>query len=248
MPDAGWVPVANTAARDWRITWKARGLLAELLSYPDGWETSVDKLVEMAENSGGDIEGRDAMRKAMNELIRVGYVQRTRCREGGRWVTKLAVSDAPTVTDYPASVEPAPVQPASVDQALLRTRTTNTVLTETDHGYSTSLDTLAAATATQTQADLQQRLLDKIYGVVDGFDADQQRRHLLIVERKRPKIYREARNAAIDQVKRDNPKRLVGEFAAQEIDPLSYKWIILHYVRESGEVPIWLARPMGLVD
>lgn len=45
MPAEGWAPVANSATRDHYLSWRARGRLAELLFYPDGWQTTVDKLV-----------------------------------------------------------------------------------------------------------------------------------------------------------------------------------------------------------
>jgi hypothetical protein len=68
MPDEGWVPISNEAARDHRLSWRARGLLVELLSYPDGWETTVDRLVAQARKHGDVSEGRAAMRKAIAEL------------------------------------------------------------------------------------------------------------------------------------------------------------------------------------
>lgn len=94
LPDEGWVPVANAAARDHRLSWRARGLLLELLSYPDGWDTTVEQLVRKAKRVSRNAEGRDAMLKAMAELANLGYVRYHRQRdEQCRWTTVIEVCD-----------------------------------------------------------------------------------------------------------------------------------------------------------
>lgn len=133
LPDSGWTPISNAAARDHRLSWRARGLLFEILSYPDGWEMSVDDLVKKAQAADGAAEGRDAMRRAMRELVDAGYVERVKYTENGRWLTRLEVSDSRSEnasshrrTENPASVNQAsetqssvrPENPASVVQAL----------------------------------------------------------------------------------------------------------------------------------
>lgn len=254
MPDEGWVPIANTAARDHRLSWRARGLLAELLSYPDGWETSVDKLVDMANAAGGNTEGRDAMRNAMNELIRFGYVRRVRYTEHGRWLTRLEVTDGPT-PDFQASVvqasaDQSSVVQSSVDQASLERRTTNTD-TKNDLSQrssaedSASLISFAAAADAATKSDLRERLLEKIYDVIDNLTPGDRRAHMLTVEGKRPRIYREARNGAIRQMREHDPRALKSEHAVMVTDRLSYKYVAQHYVATTGELPLWFARPMG---
>lgn len=100
MPDSGWVPIANDAARDHRLSWRARGLLAELLSYPDGWDVNVDSLVAKARREGGKAEGRDAMLKAVKELKDAGYVTyQRRQADGGKWTTEMVVTDVPHSPD-----------------------------------------------------------------------------------------------------------------------------------------------------
>jgi len=262
MPDEGWVPIANSAARDHRLSWRARGLLLELLSYPPGWETTVRALVDLGRNArkeGGHAEGRDAMYAAMEELHTFGYVAYHRERgDDGHFGTSIEVSDAPIrLPEKPESVNQESVGTESADQepedqvGIKNTDTNTDRKTDLELSgfteHSTSLDTLAAAADAATDVDLQERLLDKIYSVIDGLTAQQWHQHLLIVEKKRPRIYREARNEAIKQVKRDEPKTLTSDRAAKVIDRLSYKWIAVHYIRETGELPIWFARPMGWV-
>ncbi|MEV1013849.1 hypothetical protein AB0I89_24150 [Micromonospora sp. NPDC049801] len=96
MPEEGWTGIVNTAHRDYRLSWRARGLLGELLSYPDGWDTSVDKLVAQAREHGDATEGRAAMRKAVAELAEIGYVRYIReMDEKGHWSTVMSVCDVP---------------------------------------------------------------------------------------------------------------------------------------------------------
>lgn len=95
-PRFEFVQILNAVARDYRISWRARGLLTELLSYPEGYETTVDELVKKAKRSGGNVEGRDAMRKAARELKDVGYIVETRYQnELGHWITEQEITDDP---------------------------------------------------------------------------------------------------------------------------------------------------------
>jgi len=261
MPDEGWVPVANTAARDHRLSWRARGLLLELLSYPDGWETTIDKLVDLARQAGPKSEGREAMRGAMAELLALGYATRTKAADKhGKWSTHITISDAPggqnRDTGSRASVDEASdswasVDRASEDRASIETRTTNTD-TNTDldsknaERDSASLTSFAVAADTATQIDPTQQMLDRIYDRIDKLTDEERRGHLLVAEAKRPRIYREARNAAVKQLKNNDPRVLKSNRAVEVTDKLSYKWIAVHYVSTTGELPVWFARPMGL--
>ncbi len=88
--------MANSAHRDYRLSWRARGLLGELLSYQDGWDTTVDKLVAKAREQGNATEGRAAMRAAVAELAEIGYVRYIReMDEKGHWTTVMSVCDVP---------------------------------------------------------------------------------------------------------------------------------------------------------
>lgn len=62
--------VDNAALRDVRLSWRATGLLAYLLSLPDGWSVNIADLTRRKQ------DGRDATRAAMIELEEVGYVER----------------------------------------------------------------------------------------------------------------------------------------------------------------------------
>lgn len=58
-----------------KMSLQAKGLLALLLSFPDGWRIRMNDITSRSSN------GRDATRKAIRELIACGYVQRERIRD-----------------------------------------------------------------------------------------------------------------------------------------------------------------------
>lgn len=90
--DGGWVPIPVETARDPRITRRALGLLVEILSYPSGWDTSVERV------STKGREGRDATSDAMACLEVAGYVVRIRYRnEYGHMKTVPFAGSTPAV-------------------------------------------------------------------------------------------------------------------------------------------------------
>jgi hypothetical protein len=83
-----WTTIPTVSLRDVRLSFRARGLLAYLLSVPPGWRTSAEKLATEAP------EGRDAIRSALTELEIHQYLRRTRLQSGGgRWYTTWTITD-----------------------------------------------------------------------------------------------------------------------------------------------------------
>ncbi|MFJ1844997.1 MULTISPECIES: hypothetical protein [unclassified Streptomyces] len=63
------------AMRDMRLTWRARGVLAELATgYTPGQEPTVSDLVSLTRDERLAAEGRDAFRKAVGELRSLGHL------------------------------------------------------------------------------------------------------------------------------------------------------------------------------
>lgn len=112
-PRVAFSQIPNAVLRDYRLSWRARGLLAELLSYPADYVISVDELVKRARRVSGAPEGRDAMRAAVRELKNVGYIVSTRRQDAqGRWVTEVEVTDDPAYDMPNPTLDSAAVTPA----------------------------------------------------------------------------------------------------------------------------------------
>lgn len=100
-PTSRFTVLPNDALEDERLSFKARGLLAYLLSRPDGWSTDSSELA----THGPD--GRTAVLSALKELEEAGYLRRTRGRdEQGHFFTQCEITDTPTGVGKPDSRQP----------------------------------------------------------------------------------------------------------------------------------------------
>lgn len=110
--------IRNDVLRDDRLSYRARGLLAVILSRPDNWRTDAVGL----QREG--TEGREAIRSALRELEIAGYIVRQRLQdERGRWRQVAMVYETPTYQEafdlasnddgFPATGNPASGEPAS---------------------------------------------------------------------------------------------------------------------------------------
>lgn len=103
--EGNFTQIENATLRDERLSFRATGLLAYLLSLPDG--SSVDSRALVARKT----EGRDAIQTAYRELVDLGYVHRRRRRvaDTGEFTTTtyvLEVPDEKWVPPGPDSQEP----------------------------------------------------------------------------------------------------------------------------------------------
>ena len=83
LPYSQGKPICNiNKLKDTNLSWKAKGLLAYLLSLPDDWQIYESEIVKHAK------DGIDSTRTAIKELIDAGYIERQRVRdEKGRLST-----------------------------------------------------------------------------------------------------------------------------------------------------------------
>jgi len=112
---ANFTVLPNEALRDPTLSFRATGLLAYLLSLPDG--SAVDSLALSRRKK----EGRDAIRTAFAELENACYVRRSKERnESNQWQTITEISDQPMglPPDLPTPDNQAPETRLSGDQAL----------------------------------------------------------------------------------------------------------------------------------
>lgn len=70
----------NEWLRDKRLSYKARGLLALLMTHETGWKVTIKQLAAEAEQ-----DGEYAISKAVVELEQHGYLIRRRARRGGQF-------------------------------------------------------------------------------------------------------------------------------------------------------------------
>ncbi|MET9724405.1 hypothetical protein [Streptomyces zaomyceticus] len=64
------------AVRDMRLTWRARGVLAELaVGYHPGQEPPISELTSLTRTERHAAEGREAFHKAVAELRALGYLK-----------------------------------------------------------------------------------------------------------------------------------------------------------------------------
>lgn len=68
VPSVPFTQIANSALRDRRLSFKARGLLALVLSNAGEWNATRAWLVAQS-----DLDGRAAIQSALNELTELGY-------------------------------------------------------------------------------------------------------------------------------------------------------------------------------
>ena len=96
-PESAFTIIPDATLRDPRLSYRARGVLAEILSRPDDWTASADALWRRARSERGELgEGRNALRAAFAELAATGYLHRVRRQAGrGRFTTELHVFDSP---------------------------------------------------------------------------------------------------------------------------------------------------------
>ncbi|MFC1400808.1 MULTISPECIES: hypothetical protein [Streptacidiphilus] len=99
-PAHGFTVLPNAFLQDRRLSYTARGLLADLLSRPDGWREDGR---QMADRSP---QGRGAVARALKELTEFGYYRVEKVRQEGG--TILSVAHA---WDTPQQVGPAPTRP-----------------------------------------------------------------------------------------------------------------------------------------
>ena len=95
--------MSNHHLKNRNLSLKAKGLLSYMLSLPEDWNYTIGGLTVVC------MEGRDAIREAVKELERQGYVVRTRVRdEQGRLRNaEYTIYEVPhSAQDKPASENP----------------------------------------------------------------------------------------------------------------------------------------------
>lgn len=161
--------MSNHHLRNPELSLKAKGLLSQILSLPEGWDYTVAGL------AGINKEGEAAITSALKELKEAGYVQVNQTRDAaGRLsaneyiirerpvdaspsgdfpVTENPVADNP-VADNPVTEKPVPEKPAPENRGQLNKDISNTEVYKRKNKKEKS--------AQLTQEALRERMVEKI--------------------------------------------------------------------------------------
>ncbi len=109
----GYTVMSNHHLRDKSLSLKAKGLLSQILSLPEDWDYTLSGLCYI------NRESKDAIRSAVNELERAGYIERHQTTdEGGKFssneyiIHEQPISLPPSL-DKPSSENPTTEKPPS---------------------------------------------------------------------------------------------------------------------------------------
>ena len=102
----GYTVMSNHHLRNHTLSLKAKGLLSQMLSLPDDWDYTLQGLAQINK------ESIDAIREAVRELERAGYIERSRERDE-RGCLRGTVY---TIYEQPHT-EPTPEEPAQEEPA-----------------------------------------------------------------------------------------------------------------------------------
>ena len=106
----GYTVMSNHHLRNHTLSLKAKGLLSQMLSLPDDWDYTLQGLAQINK------ESIDAIREAVRELERAGYITRSRERDArgclrGTIYTIYEQPQTQPEPEKPAQAVPALVQP-----------------------------------------------------------------------------------------------------------------------------------------
>ena len=113
--------MSNYHLRDKTLSLKAKGLLSLMLSLPETWDYTLSGLARIS------LEGKDAIRAAVVELEKAGYIQRgqTTDKAGKFSGNEYIIREYPTA-QAPSLEEPSSENPTTEKPATGSTQTGNT--------------------------------------------------------------------------------------------------------------------------
>jgi hypothetical protein len=118
--DDKYAQIPNNFLRDSRLSLKAIGLLAQLMSHSPGWNVSIRTLALSNKVS------RDQITSAMKELEKYGYISRSQERDGSRFAEAVYTTRDP-FTDAELSAAELPLTEKSATE---KPTTKNTISKE----------------------------------------------------------------------------------------------------------------------
>jgi hypothetical protein len=161
--DPGYSQIPNEILRDTRTSWRAKGILAALLSFPDDWEIREGHIVKLS------TDGIKSLKAGIKELMKMGHIERHKIRDAqGRfcgWET--AVYEQPKNTEMPntdvgftdvGSTDVRESHSTNIDKTNKDERTNNTTTKESSY-Y-------------DPHVKKEDRSIERYFPAVTGTDAD----------------------------------------------------------------------------
>ncbi|MGH1297213.1 DnaD domain-containing protein [Bacillus pretiosus] len=136
--DKNYTTINNTGLKDKRLSWKAKGILAYILTLPDDWVFYREELSRHAK------DGLDSLRAGMKELKEYGYLKRFPVRDGNnkiiKWETIIyEVPQNDPVGEKPPVEIPPEEKPPVENPKLLNTKELSTNKQNTNIQSSSSI-------------------------------------------------------------------------------------------------------------
>ena len=161
----GYTVMSNHHLRNHALSLKAKGLLSQMLSLPEDWDYTLQGLAQINK------ESIDAIREAVRELERAGYIERSRERDerGCLRGTVYTIYEQPHAGPTPE--EPAQALPTLDNPTLekpMLDKPTNTVAVS----FETARETVNAMTSLPDEEiqDIQAKI-DEIEEIVKSKDS-----------------------------------------------------------------------------
>jgi len=161
--DSGYSQIPNEILRDTRTTWRAKGILAALLSFPDDWEIREGHIVTLS------TDGIKSLKAGMKELMKMGHIERRKIRDAqGRfcgWET--TVYEQPRITEMP-NTDVGFTDVGFTD--VRKSHTTNTDKTNKDED--TNNNTTKVSSSPDQHVETEEPTNEKYFPAIMGIDAE----------------------------------------------------------------------------
>ena len=116
VPSVPFAQIANAALRDTRLSFKARGVLAMVLSHAGEWNANKAYIQSMS-----DHDGRESVQNALNELTKYGYrIMHKDRRADGTWASWIEWRHEPTMTATDVRETRLPDKPSAIQNTIKR--------------------------------------------------------------------------------------------------------------------------------
>ena len=128
---SNYTAIDNAIFRNYDLSLKAKGLLCQMLSLPDGWQFSVEGLTRLS------TDGKSAVTSALNELQEAGYFYREQSRNNGKMSSAVYVISEVPFAEKPSAENPSTEKPMTENPPQLNTKELNTYESNTNrYSYS----------------------------------------------------------------------------------------------------------------